>query len=52
MKLVFQINYGGRFDRKYGCIYAGGEMDIHPNSVDPDSLIFSLLRVYRGTIWI
>jgi hypothetical protein len=40
MKLVFKINYGGRFDRKYGCIYMGGEMDVHLDNVDLDNLTF------------
>jgi hypothetical protein len=37
---VFEINYGSRFDRKYGCIYVGGQMDVHPKNVDPDNLTF------------
>jgi hypothetical protein len=41
---VFEINYGGRFDRAYGVIYSGGEMVIHPESVDPDSFTFSMLE--------
>jgi len=44
MKLVFEINYGGRFDRAYGVIYSGGEMVVHPQSVDPDSFTFSMLE--------
>jgi len=44
MKLVFEINYGGRFDRAYGVIYSGGEMVIHPESVDSDSFTFSMLE--------
>jgi hypothetical protein len=43
MKLVFEINYGGRFDRAYGVIYSGGEMVVHPQSVDLDSFTFSML---------
>jgi hypothetical protein len=34
MRFVFEINYGGRFDIKYGCIYAESVMDVHPDSVD------------------
>jgi hypothetical protein len=41
---VFEINYGGRFDRAYGVIYSGGEMVVHPQSVDPDSFTFSILE--------
>jgi len=44
MKLVFEINYGGRFDRAYGVIYSGGEMVVHPQSVDLDSFTFSMLE--------
>lgn len=44
MKLVFEINYGGRFNRAYGVIYSGGEMVIHAESVDPDSFTFSMLE--------
>jgi hypothetical protein len=44
MKLVFEINYGGRFDRVYGVIYSGGEMVVHPDSVDRDSFTFSMLK--------
>jgi hypothetical protein len=44
MKLVFEINYGGRFDRAYGVIYSGGEMVVHPESVDLDSFTFSMLE--------
>jgi hypothetical protein len=44
MKLVFEINYGGRFDRKYGCIYVGGQVDVHPNNVDPDNMTFVLIE--------
>jgi len=52
MKLVFEINYGDMFDKKYRCIYVGGEMDVHPDNVNPDSLTFFSTRVYCGTIWI
>jgi hypothetical protein len=50
MKLVFEINYGGRFDRKCGCIYVGDQVDVHPEHVDPDNMTFvlieSILRQY------
>jgi hypothetical protein len=32
---VFEINYGGKFDRKHGCIYVGGQFDVYNKSVDP-----------------
>jgi hypothetical protein len=44
MELVFEINYGGRFDRAYGVIYSRGEIVIHPESIDPDSFTFSMLE--------
>jgi hypothetical protein len=44
MKLVFEINYGGRFDRAYGVIYSGDEMVIHPESVDLDTFIFFMFE--------
>jgi hypothetical protein len=44
MKLVFEINYGGRFDRKYRCIYVGGQVDVHPDNVDPDNMPFVLIE--------
>jgi hypothetical protein len=40
MKLVFEINFRGRFDKKFGCIYVGGQMDVHPDEVDPDNMTF------------
>jgi len=48
MKLVFEINYGGRFDRKYGCIYVGGQVDVHPNNVDSDNMTFVLIESILG----
>lgn len=51
MKLVFEINHRGRFDRKYGCIYVGDQVDVHLEHVDPDNMTFvlieSVLRQYR-----
>jgi len=44
MNLVFEINYEGWFDRAYGVIYSGGEMVVHPESVDLDSFTFSMLE--------
>jgi hypothetical protein len=48
LKLVFEINYGGRFDRKYGCIYVGGQVDVHPDNVDPDNVSFILKESIVG----
>jgi hypothetical protein len=48
MKLVFEINYGGRFDRKYGCIYVGGQVDVHPDNVDPDNVSFVMIKSIVG----
>jgi hypothetical protein len=51
MKLVFEINFGGRFDRKFGCIYVGGQMDVHLDEVDLDNMTFfqieSIVELYR-----
>jgi hypothetical protein len=46
MKLVFEINYEDMFDKKYGCIYVGGEMNVHPDNVDSNSLTFFLLESF------
>jgi hypothetical protein len=48
IKLVFEINYEGRFDRKYGCIYVGGQVDVHPDNVDPDNVSFVLIEFIVG----
>jgi len=40
MKLLFEINFRGRFDRKFRCIYVGGQMDVHPDEVDPNNMTF------------
>jgi hypothetical protein len=44
MKLVFEINHGGMFDRKCGCIYVGGQVDVHPEHVDLDNMTFVLIE--------
>jgi len=41
MKLVFEINYEGRFERKCGCIYVGGQMDVHLEHVDLNNMTFA-----------
>jgi hypothetical protein len=48
MKLVFEINYRGRFDRKCGCIYVGGQVDVHPDNVDQDYMTFVLIESILG----
>jgi len=48
IKLVFEINYEGRFDRKYGCIYVGGQVDVHLDNVDPDNVSFVLIEFIVG----
>lgn len=48
MKLVFDINHEGRFDRKCGCIYVGGQVDVHPEHVDPDNMTFVLIESILG----
>jgi hypothetical protein len=35
---VFEVHYGGRFDRTVGCQYMGGEVVVHTESVDSDEL--------------
>jgi hypothetical protein len=39
-RLLFEIHYGGRFNRTTGCEYVGGELAVHKESVDPDELSF------------
>jgi len=48
MKLVVEINYGGMFDRKYEYIYVGGQVDVHPDNVDPDNVSFILIESIVG----
>jgi hypothetical protein len=48
MKLVFEINYRGKFDRKYGCIYVGGQVDVHLDNVDPDNVSFIVIEYIVG----
>jgi hypothetical protein len=40
LKLVFEVSYGGRFDRSSGCDYMGGNVCVHDESYDPDNLSF------------
>jgi hypothetical protein len=35
---VFEVHYGGRFDRTIGCQYMGGEVVVHTKCVDSDEL--------------
>jgi hypothetical protein len=47
-RLVFEIHYGGRFNKTIGCEYVGGEVAVHTESVDPDELsYFELEAIYR-----
>ncbi|GLT67649.1 hypothetical protein SLA2020_399410 [Shorea laevis] len=38
--LVFEVRYGGRFDRHSGCEYVGGDVVVHHESYDPDKLSY------------
>lgn len=38
--LVFEVRYGGRFDRNSGCEYVGGDVVVHHESYDPDKLSY------------
>ncbi|XP_059450972.1 uncharacterized protein LOC132181751 [Corylus avellana] len=38
--LVFEVRYGGRFDRQFGWVYVGGEVVVHHESYDPDKLSY------------
>jgi hypothetical protein len=38
--LVFEVHYGGRFDRHFGCEYVGGEVAVHHESYDPENLSY------------
>ena len=47
-RLVFEIHYGGRFNRTIGCEYVGGEVAVYTESVDLDELsYFELEAIYR-----
>jgi hypothetical protein len=48
MKLVFEINYSNRFDRKCGCIYVGGQVDVHLEHVNQDNMTFVLIESILG----
>jgi hypothetical protein len=39
-RLLFEIHYGGRFNRTVGCEYVGGEVAVHTECVDPDELSY------------
>ena len=39
-RLVFEVHYGGRFNRTVGCQYMGGDVAVHTESVDPDELSY------------
>jgi hypothetical protein len=50
---VFEINYGGKFDRAYGVISSGDEMVVHPKVLIRIVLLFiSLILLWNnmGTI--
>lgn len=32
--MVFEVHYQGRFDRRFGCEYVGGEVAIHHETYD------------------
>jgi hypothetical protein len=48
LRLVFEIHYGGRFNRTIGCEYVGGEVAVHTESVDPDELSYFELEAICG----
>jgi len=33
-ELVVEVHYGGRFDRRFGCVYVGGEVEVHHEKVE------------------
>jgi hypothetical protein len=39
-RLVFEVHYGGRFDRTVGCQYMGGDVVVHTESVDPNEFSY------------
>jgi hypothetical protein len=39
-ELVVEVHYGGRFDRRFGCVYVGGEVEVHHEKVDLDKLLY------------
>jgi hypothetical protein len=39
-RLVFEVHYGGRFDKTVGCQYMGSDMAVHTESVDPYELSY------------
>jgi hypothetical protein len=39
-ELVVEVHYGGRFDRRFGCVYVGGEVGVHHEKVDLDKLSY------------
>jgi hypothetical protein len=45
---VFEVHYGGRFDKTVECQYMGGEVVVHTESVESDELShFELEAIYR-----
>jgi len=39
-KLVVEVHFGGRFDWSFGCVYSGGEVEVHNINVDLDKLSY------------
>jgi hypothetical protein len=39
-ELVVEIHYKGRFDRRFGCVYVGGEVEMHHEKVNLDKLSY------------
>ncbi|XP_062166992.1 uncharacterized protein LOC133873286 [Alnus glutinosa] len=39
-KFVVEVHFGGRFDWSFGCVYLGGEIEVHKVSVDLDKLSY------------
>jgi hypothetical protein len=44
-ELVVGVHYGGRFDRRFGCVYVGGEVEVHHEKVDLDKLSYFEIEV-------
>jgi hypothetical protein len=43
-RLVFEIRYGGRFNRTLGCEYVSGDVPVYTKSVHPDKLSYFELK--------
>jgi hypothetical protein len=39
-ELVVEVHYGGRFNWRFGCVYVGGEVEVHHEKVDLDKLSY------------